>query len=143
MGVDDPELLESLETARTVSTGTSSEVHHLHASGKLFLLLYIFGAPSGSTGSSCLKEVHFVRVDDSMFALALDLEVVGDQVDLRAVWLLLILPLRSVRAATIASSAHVSTTSLAGGRLATLLVLVWLPGFLISTHLLLQLLSHK
>jgi len=54
LGVDDPELLEGLETARTVSTGTSSEVHHLHASGKLFLLLYIFGAPSGSTGSSCL-----------------------------------------------------------------------------------------
>jgi hypothetical protein len=142
LGVDDPELLESLETTRTVSTGTFSEVHHLHASGKLFLLLNIFGAPSGSTGSSSLKEVHFVRVDDSMFALTLDLEVVGDQVDLRAVWLL-IWRLRSVRAATIASSARVSTTSLAGGRLATLLVLVWLPGFLISTHLLLQLLSHK
>jgi hypothetical protein len=32
LGVHDPELLESLETARTVSTPASAEAHHLHSS---------------------------------------------------------------------------------------------------------------
>lgn len=36
LGVHDPELLEGLESARTVSAPASAEAHHLHASCKVF-----------------------------------------------------------------------------------------------------------
>lgn len=78
LGVHDPELLESLESARTVSATASAEAHHLHSSGKVLLLLNVFVSSSSTSWSGCFKEVNFIRVDNSMLPLALDLEVVGD-----------------------------------------------------------------
>ena len=79
LGVHDPEFLERLELAGTVSGArASAEAHHLHASGKIFLFLNVFGATRCTTRPGCLKEVNFIRVDNPMFPFALDLEVVGD-----------------------------------------------------------------
>ena len=86
LSVHDPELLEGLKPTRAGSTGASTKAHRLHSCGKLFWLFNLLTF-SGTTRSGCFKEVNFISVDNSMFPFALDLEVVGDQIDLRAEWL--------------------------------------------------------